>query len=93
MTLSELKRRYKHGASVKVLAELNALPPSEIQYALGIKKNKNQDNKNALFLPLWQQGKNDYEIAEITGYSQPVVYQWRKASGRAPTGNIRRGKK
>lgn len=95
MSDSEIAMRYRNALdpkkAVKILAQLNAVGPSDITAALlreGVvlgappptrKKRKRMNQQEARIL--YDKGMNDREIAERLGASPSGVYAWRYRNG------------
>ncbi len=82
MTISELKRRYKQGAPVDVLAELADCSVRDIFFALGLKiAPEEMLTRDITFMALYEQGMTDREIAQEAKCSKSLVHQWRAKNG------------
>ena len=78
MKLSELKRLYASGTSIKTLGELADLPVGEIKYALGLPAvgRPNKLDRSG-WQDLYDTGKNDREISEQVRCDKQTVRNWR----------------
>ena len=101
MTIKELQRRRRNGASLKILADLAGCTITEIEEALAHsdgsyvadasdvsgKVNYTFDTEKAM--ALYEEGYNDQEIGERVGISGSRICVWRKNEG-LPTKHGRR---
>ena len=92
MTLSELRRRYRNGTSIEILAELAGCDRKDVIYALeqsGVALQKpdcnytDVDAESHRIEALYDQGMNDREIAEALDLSQTTIAWWRKKNNRS----------
>jgi hypothetical protein len=85
MSDSEIRRRHKEGATVQILADLNAVPSSTIKSILENKPipatpKKKYEHRSAEYKKLYDEGKGDSEIGELMGTRASNVWSWRKAN-------------
>ena len=104
MTIKELQRRRKNGASLEILADLAGCTIAEVKEALAHsdgsyvidpsevdkKVNYTFDTEKAMLL--YEQGCNDREIAERMGLAINRIWSWRRNEG-LPTKHGRRVKR
>ena len=102
MTIKELQRRRKNGASLEILADLAGCTVAEIREALGhsggsylidlpeVDQKVNYVLDTAEAMKLYEQGYNDREIAEQVGVSRCTVGNWRRGKGLPPNGALGR---
>ena len=79
MTDSEIRTRYRDGAQVYIIAQLNACSPERIISILGDKYKP--PNNDAEIERLYGEGKNDTVIARSIGVSRYAVECWRQKHG------------
>jgi hypothetical protein len=85
MSDSEIRRRHKEGATVQILADLNAVPSSNIKAILDDKPipatpKKKYEHRSAEYKKLYDEGKGDSEIGELMGTRASNVWSWRKTN-------------
>jgi hypothetical protein len=85
MTNEEIRRRHKEGATVQILADLNAVPSSTIKSILENKPvpatpTRKYQHRNAEYKKLYDEGKGDSEIGELMGTRASNVWSWRKTN-------------
>lgn len=85
MSDSEIRRRHKEGATVQILADLNAVPSSNIKAILENKPipatpTRKYQHRNEEYKKLYDEGKGDSEIGELMGTRASNVWSWRKTN-------------
>ena len=81
MSEDEIKRRHREGASVEILAELNACAPIVIKQILNPTETQLPRHK---WRELYDQGLTAYEILNEVNISASSIYKWMKDNNLKP---------
>lgn len=87
MSADEIRRRYRAGTSISILADLNGCGQSLISTIVGEEERPKKEKKAATSRhrvdytrarELYDAGKNDVQIADALGTTGPSIMKWRQ---------------